>query len=150
MGCTYRRAPAKSLARGTAPHLKAGAACGTGALLRRMNSHRSTPSECAAKEFDGASRRLRVHRERIGPPDDCEHIWERPSLMRARRRDSMIASALVIDDSPVQRDHALQLCSEVGIATVYSAGNGRQALELLAGLSRQPELLVVDLEMPTM
>ena len=62
----------------------------------------------------------------------------------------MIASALVVDDSPVQRNHALQLCHEVGITTGYSASNGHEALGLLAGLARQPELLVVDLEMPTM
>jgi EAL domain-containing protein (putative c-di-GMP-specific phosphodiesterase class I) len=62
----------------------------------------------------------------------------------------VIASALVIDDSAVQRNHAVQLCHEVGIASVYSAGNGREALGLLTGLARQPELLVVDLEMPTM
>jgi EAL domain-containing protein (putative c-di-GMP-specific phosphodiesterase class I) len=62
----------------------------------------------------------------------------------------MIASALVVDDSAVQRNHAVQLCHEVGITTVYSASNGREALGLLAGLARQPELLLVDLEMPTM
>ncbi|AMN46381.1 hypothetical protein ACG33_04515 [Steroidobacter denitrificans] len=59
-----------------------------------------------------------------------------------------LTSVLIVDDSEVQRNHSASLCSELGIATIHQAGNGREALALLATLS--PSLLIVDLEMPTM
>ncbi len=66
------------------------------------------------------------------------------------RTDGGITSALVVDDSAVQRSYAMQLCRSAGITTVHSAGNGREALSLLEGLAQPPQLLIIDLEMPTM
>ncbi|MCO5977858.1 EAL domain-containing response regulator [Ideonella oryzae] len=59
-------------------------------------------------------------------------------------------SALVVDDSPVQRSHAVGLCRDLGIELIYEACNGLEALELLALLVLPPSLLLVDLEMPGM
>ncbi len=61
-----------------------------------------------------------------------------------------IASLLVVDDSVVQRRHAVALCRELGIELIYEAGNGREALELLSMLILRPSLMIVDLEMPCM
>jgi EAL domain-containing protein (putative c-di-GMP-specific phosphodiesterase class I)/ActR/RegA family two-component response regulator len=60
------------------------------------------------------------------------------------------ASVLIVDDSRVQRDHAAALCREVGIAKVQVASNGHEALALLAAPKPTPDLLILDLEMPTM
>jgi EAL domain-containing protein (putative c-di-GMP-specific phosphodiesterase class I)/FixJ family two-component response regulator len=59
-------------------------------------------------------------------------------------------SALVIDDSSVQRAHGVRLCREIGIAIVHEASNGSEALALLEALNPAPALLIIDLEMPTM
>jgi len=61
-----------------------------------------------------------------------------------------VGSVLVIDDSAVQRAHGVRVCNELGIAETYEAGNGREALAVLEGLETAPQLLVIDLEMPTM
>ncbi len=57
-------------------------------------------------------------------------------------------SVLVVDDSHVQRAHTVEVCRLLGIADVHEASNGQEALSLLERV--RPELLVVDLEMPTM
>nr|WP_256490291.1 EAL domain-containing response regulator [Ideonella oryzae] len=57
---------------------------------------------------------------------------------------------MVVDDSPVQRSHAVGLCRDLGIELIYEACNGLEALELLALLVLPPSLLLVDLEMPGM
>jgi EAL domain-containing protein (putative c-di-GMP-specific phosphodiesterase class I) len=61
-----------------------------------------------------------------------------------------VASVLIIDDSIVQRDHVARICREVGIGRIDEASNGREALALLSTRTPLPELLIVDLEMPTM
>jgi EAL domain-containing protein (putative c-di-GMP-specific phosphodiesterase class I) len=61
-----------------------------------------------------------------------------------------IASVLVVDDSRVQREHAAAVCRELGIGEIHEAGNGREALALLTAISPRPDLVIVDLEMPTM
>ncbi len=61
-----------------------------------------------------------------------------------------LESVLVIDDSSVQRAHGARLCLEMGITTVHEASNGSEALALLEALDPAPELLIIDLEMPTM
>jgi len=61
-----------------------------------------------------------------------------------------ILSALLIDDSSVQRAHGVRLCKQLGIRTVHEATNGSEALALLDGLEHRPSVLIVDLEMPTM
>ncbi len=61
-----------------------------------------------------------------------------------------IASLLVVEDSVVQRRHMVGLCRELGIESIYEAGNGTEALELLSMLVLRPSLMIVDLEMPGM
>lgn len=62
-------------------------------------------------------------------------------------------SVLVVDDSAVQRQHAIRLCMELGAWEVHEACHGREALEVLAALAareRLPNLILADLEMPEM
>jgi EAL domain-containing protein (putative c-di-GMP-specific phosphodiesterase class I)/ActR/RegA family two-component response regulator len=59
-------------------------------------------------------------------------------------------SVLIVDDSRVQRDHTASLCRELGMRRIQEAGNGREALALLAASRPLPDLLIIDLEMPTM
>lgn len=61
-----------------------------------------------------------------------------------------VESVLIVDDSPLQRTYGADLCRELGVATVHEAGNGLEALAVLDGLRVRPQLLIVDLEMPTM
>ncbi|GFE83357.1 transcriptional regulator [Steroidobacter agaridevorans] len=61
-----------------------------------------------------------------------------------------IGSVLIVDDSLVQRDHAVSICRELGIEKMHEASNGREALALLTAIAPRPELVIVDLEMPTM
>nr|WP_298721811.1 EAL domain-containing response regulator [uncultured Steroidobacter sp.] len=61
-----------------------------------------------------------------------------------------IGSVLIVDDSHVQRLHAMAVCRELGIEKLHEASNGREALALLTALVPRPELVIVDLEMPTM
>ncbi len=61
-----------------------------------------------------------------------------------------IRSVLLVDDSAAQRAYAVALCQELGITEVREASNGQEALALLASLTTPPDLLIIDLEMPTM
>lgn len=70
-----------------------------------------------------------------------------PSSAAAAQRHT---SVLVVDDSPVQRAHAVQLCRTLGVDLVYEASDGHEALALLELLVLPPDLLLVDLHMPTM
>jgi EAL domain-containing protein (putative c-di-GMP-specific phosphodiesterase class I)/CheY-like chemotaxis protein len=56
---------------------------------------------------------------------------------------------LVVEDSAVQRAHAVDLATRLGAAQVMEAANGLEGLERLAG---HPgiDLVLTDLEMPTM
>lgn len=63
-------------------------------------------------------------------------------------RAARVSSVLIADDSSVQRDHTAKLCRQLGIAQVREASNGREALAVLG--AAMPDLLIVDLEMPTM
>ncbi|WP_254458427.1 EAL domain-containing response regulator [Xanthomonas sacchari] len=62
---------------------------------------------------------------------------------------SDFGTILVVDDSQVQREHALSLCLRLGAAAVEEAGDGHAAL---ARCLRAPALglLILDLEMPGM
>ncbi|SMC18112.1 EAL domain, c-di-GMP-specific phosphodiesterase class I (or its enzymatically inactive variant) [Andreprevotia lacus DSM 23236] len=62
----------------------------------------------------------------------------------------LIESLLIVDDSAVQRQHTAMLARECGITLIYEAGNGNEALELLAMLTLPPNLMIIDLEMPGM
>lgn len=59
-------------------------------------------------------------------------------------------SVLVIDDSSVQRQHAVSLCADLGIRQIYEASHGAEALDVLASLPEPPGALIIDLEMPGM
>jgi EAL domain-containing protein (putative c-di-GMP-specific phosphodiesterase class I)/FixJ family two-component response regulator len=63
---------------------------------------------------------------------------------------TVIESILVVEDSLVQRAHAVRLCRNAGIAEVYEAGNGVEALEILELMSKRPCVALIDLEMPGM
>jgi PleD family two-component response regulator len=45
-----------------------------------------------------------------------------------------VESVLIIDDSPVQRRHGVELCHAMGVTSVHEAGNGREALAVLDSL----------------
>lgn len=61
-----------------------------------------------------------------------------------------IKTVVIVDDSAVQRQHAAALCGELGITVLQEATNGHEALQRLAALPALPDLLLIDLEMPTM
>jgi CheY-like chemotaxis protein len=50
-----------------------------------------------------------------------------------------IASVLIIDDSPVQRAHAVSVCRALGVGLVHTAGNGSEAIALLSTLAVPPD-----------
>lgn len=56
---------------------------------------------------------------------------------------------LVVDDSLLQREHALALCRKLGATQVEGVASGQAALDWLARASA-PSLLLIDLEMPGM
>ena len=56
---------------------------------------------------------------------------------------------LVVDDDPDIRD-TLRLVLEFAGYPVYSADNGREALEVLANAATPPGLILLDLMMPVM
>ncbi|GAB3258656.1 EAL domain-containing response regulator [Chitinimonas naiadis] len=58
-------------------------------------------------------------------------------------------SVMVVEDSAVQRLHALDLLANIGVGNTLEAENGRHALEVLA-VNPKPDILVTDLEMPDM
>ena len=70
--------------------------------------------------------------------------------MEARAGQPAIRSVLLVDDSAAQRAYAVALCAELGITEVREASNGQVALAMLAAMTPQPDLLIIDLEMPTM
>src|SRR5580698_3452303 len=61
-----------------------------------------------------------------------------------------IRSVLLVDDSAAQRAYAVALCRELGMTDIREASNGAEALALLAALTTPLDLLIIDLEMPTM
>ena len=60
-------------------------------------------------------------------------------------------TALVVEDSAVQRVHMVGLLREAGFGTVLEAANGRQAMRMLELHGALPvQLVVTDLDMPEM
>lgn len=59
-------------------------------------------------------------------------------------------SVMVVEDSPVQRAHAVQLCQQLGAGLIYEACHGAEALEQLSMLRLPPDVLLIDLHMPVM
>lgn len=66
------------------------------------------------------------------------------------KRALLTRSILIVDDSAVQRRHAVALCHEAGVAAVLEAADGLAALAAIDALDALPGLLIVDLEMPRM
>ena len=65
-------------------------------------------------------------------------------------QDLLERGVLVVDDSSVHRFSADACLRAFGIETVYEAGDGRAALQLLDKLPQQPAVILLDLEMPVM
>jgi EAL domain-containing protein (putative c-di-GMP-specific phosphodiesterase class I) len=61
-----------------------------------------------------------------------------------------INSILVVDDSAVQRQHALSLLQSMGATALSEAANGQEALVILTNGTALPALMLLDLEMPGM
>lgn len=56
---------------------------------------------------------------------------------------------LVVDDSRIQREFAVDLCLRLGATNIYQAEEGHQAIALLQEMP-QIEVVILDLEMPGM
>jgi EAL domain-containing protein (putative c-di-GMP-specific phosphodiesterase class I)/FixJ family two-component response regulator len=61
-----------------------------------------------------------------------------------------INSLLVVDGSAPQRALTVQLCRSLDVTMIHEAGEGLQALDLLATLPLFPDILIIDLEMGDM
>ncbi|WP_395009487.1 response regulator [Undibacterium sp.] len=58
--------------------------------------------------------------------------------------------ALVIDDNEFQLDFVVDQLNELGINQVTTANGGRTGLACFDNMSRKPDLLICDLQMPDM
>ena len=59
-------------------------------------------------------------------------------------------SVLLVEDHGFQRRLGLRLLADLGLTALYEAADGYQALELLRGLDGEPDVVLVDLDMPGM
>jgi EAL domain-containing protein (putative c-di-GMP-specific phosphodiesterase class I) len=59
-------------------------------------------------------------------------------------------SFLVVEDNEFQRETLVEMLTLSKARNVYSASDGQRALELLASLDTRVDLIISDLEMPTM
>jgi len=57
---------------------------------------------------------------------------------------------MVVEDHGFQRRMALRLLAELGVANVYEAAEGAEALAVLERLRQPPDVVLVDLDMPGM
>jgi len=57
-------------------------------------------------------------------------------------------SVLIVDDSISQRQYAQQICTDLGLHTIYNAENGIAALKLFQ--EKKIDIVLIDLEMPIM
>lgn len=73
---------------------------------------------------------------------------ERPGNLDAESTPRRVSHALVIDDNEVNRSVLESLLLRLGLPTVHTAGSARRGLALLENL--QPDIVFVDLHMPTM
>lgn len=63
---------------------------------------------------------------------------------------SALQSALVIDDDEFSREILRKNLLQIGIGDVTLAGNGREGVTALNGMSREPDFLICDIFMPDM
>lgn len=60
-------------------------------------------------------------------------------------------SCLVIEDDDFQREMVMDMLRSLGVAQLYEAGNGREALEVLKAQAAQPiDIALCDMDMPEM
>lgn len=59
-------------------------------------------------------------------------------------------SVLVVDDDEFAHEVLREMLGLLGVTTVHTALNGRQALKVLAGLDAPPNFLICDVFMPDM
>ena len=55
-------------------------------------------------------------------------------------------AVLVVDDNPFMRTLVRSLLLNIGVKTIYEAGDGITALEMIRSI--KPDVVVLDLEMP--
>ncbi|WP_297575391.1 EAL domain-containing protein [uncultured Deefgea sp.] len=60
----------------------------------------------------------------------------------------MSTTVMVVDDSSVQRRHAVNLCRELELEVIATADDGLNALLQLKAPTLKPDLILLDLEMP--
>ena len=70
-----------------------------------------------------------------------------PSAPAPERRD--VYTVLVVEDHEFQRRTAVRILAGLGIETIWEAGDGGEALDVIAR-SGAPDVIVCDLEMPGM
>jgi CheY-like chemotaxis protein len=61
------------------------------------------------------------------------------------KRALLNRSILVVDDSVVQRRHAVALCRQAGAVAVHEAADGVDALAVIDSLDALPGLLIVSI-----
>ena len=59
-------------------------------------------------------------------------------------------TVLLVDDDEFVRDLMCEMLHQLGITVVHQAGDGRQALGVLADLAQAPDFLISDIYMPDM
>lgn len=59
-------------------------------------------------------------------------------------------SLLVVEDNVSERAYLVALAKRIGVAVIYEAGNGHEALRVLEALDFPPSAILLDLEMPEM
>jgi len=59
-------------------------------------------------------------------------------------------SLLIVEDNLAERAYLAELARRLGVAVIYEAGNGHEALRVLERLGRPPAVIMLDLEMPEM
>ena len=64
--------------------------------------------------------------------------------------DMKSLSVLVIDDEDFMRKLIVRVLNDIGVANVYTAGNGAEGLGSVQALGNQIDVIICDLEMPTM
>jgi EAL domain-containing protein (putative c-di-GMP-specific phosphodiesterase class I)/CheY-like chemotaxis protein len=65
-------------------------------------------------------------------------------------KDFSASSALIVEDSTVQSEHAVRLLREIGFGTVLAASDGISALRVLEQRGAPVDLVLTDLDMPGM
>lgn len=79
------------------------------------------------------------------PISDTASAEDAPRIACEARELGLV---LVVDDNEINRDIQSTMLRRLGARTVHTAGGGRRGLALIENL--QPDLIIVDIQMPTM